>query len=192
MSWPSRTLDDQPVNSGGGATDEDYRAVNPHRPQTDVSHLFTPHFEGEPGGVHIGHVVGMLAAVAGHFQGWNNFRLSQDAQTVAGAAVVQFETVRPGWEWLLNRISVSVAGASAAATAAVFVGAGAGGGAPDESYLVDFAAALLGNSPSRNVADYPQPLWLTEGDNLTVAIAGAAAGTNNVFVRIEGRRRERL
>jgi hypothetical protein len=192
MSWPSRTLDDQPVNSGGGGTDEDYRAVTPGFPPVDITKLFTPHYpKGEPefGALHL---VGMLAAVAGHFQGWQNFRLSQDGLTAAGAAIVQFETVRPGWEWELARLSVSVGGASAAASVAVYIGPGAGGGAPDESYLVDFSSALFGGSPSRNVADYNAPLWLTEGDNLTLVVAGAAAGAQNVFARIAGRRRQRL
>jgi hypothetical protein len=192
MSWPSRTLDHEPVNSGGGTTDLDYRAVDPERPAVDVTKLFTPHYpHGEPefGTLHL---VGMLAAVAGHFQGWQNFRLSNDTVTAGGTALVQFETVRPGWEWELYRLSISVQGASILATAAIFVGPGAGGAVPDESYLVDFASGMFGNTPARNVADYVHPLALTEGDNLTVSIAAAAAGANQVYCRIEGRRRQKL
>jgi hypothetical protein len=145
----------------------------------------------DPSELHAGHFLGLLWAIAQPNQGWTSFRDFDIDNMAAGAVIFQYPPVRTGWEWKVDRISVSIPGASSAATTAVYIGPQVADAAPDESYLVDYANVLLGSTPSRNVADYPQPLWLTEGDALTIVVAGAAAGSAAAFSRIEGRRRQK-
>lgn len=159
----------------------------------DESKAFTP-ARPDTSELHAGHFINLLAAIAEPVQGWMDFKLVQDGITATNAAILVFETVRPGWEWRVGRVSVSVAGASAAASVALYIGPGLTGitAAPDESYLADFANSMLGTTPSRQISTPQKPYWLTEGDNLAVVIANAAAGSNLVFARVEGLRRQKL
>lgn len=166
---------------GGG----DYR-----RDGFDESQAFTPRTPGTDE-LHAGHFVGLLWAIAQPVQGWAPFRESVVGNIAAGSVILAVRPVRPGWEWQINRVAVSVTGASAAATVALYVGPEFGEtAAPDESYLVDFASAMLGNSPSRQISTPNQPYYLNEQDQLAVVIA-SAAGAGQAFARVEGVRRQK-
>lgn len=114
---------------------------------------------------------------------WEPFRVIDGAVTdSAGAATVAFVPCPVGWEWRLERIAVSVDGASSAATLAAYVNAN------DDLALVDWAAGLFGNSPSRNISDNPAPIYLADGEQFLIVVAGAAV-TQRVNVRVQGVRR---
>lgn len=119
---------------------------------------------------------------------WQPFVLTDAGTTDAnGAATVggdgSYLVPAPnGWEARVHRIVVTVHGASAAATVTTYHGA-----ASDTS-LFDFAQAMLGNTPSRQIADYNSPVYFAAGESISVVIGGAVA-TQAVVVRVEGLRR---
>jgi hypothetical protein len=84
----------------------------------------------------------------------------------------------------VERLLVSVGGASAAAAVAVYRGG------INEASLLDVTGALIGNSPSRQVAEYNPPIRLGNNEGLVIRITGAVAG-QQVYTRCEGRKRER-
>ena len=161
------------------------------QPRAGMLHLFTPNAPDDAE-LHAGHFLNLLWAIAMPVQGWQPFRQGATGNLAANAVTMQFPPVRPGWEVKVNRLTLSIGGASAAATAAIYVGPESTLTTPDESYLVDFASALFGNTPSRQTSTPVNPYYLTEGDALTVVVAGAAAGTAACFARIEGVRRQKL
>jgi hypothetical protein len=173
------------------AQEESYVGDPPSAISLDPAQMFTV---GSPdlAEMHAGHFLNALWAIAAPVQGWLNFRLSDTDNMSSGAVVFQFGPVATGWEWKVNRLAISIPGASAAATAAVYVAPGMGETAPDESYLVDFASALLGSTPSRNISVPIAPYYLTENDVLLVNVAGGAAGTAAASARIDGIRRQKL
>ncbi len=114
---------------------------------------------------------------------WTVYREVGNVDSANAAAVIELPRVAQGFEVEVERLSVSVGGASAAATFVVF--RNGNDGSPE-----DVVAALTGNSPSRAVRSYNPPLRLLGGEFLTVVFAAVAAGTNGVYVRLEGRKRE--
>jgi hypothetical protein len=100
----------------------------------------------------------------------------------AGAAQVPIDGPRVGQIWLLERISVVVAGASAAANVALYLDAPAA-----DVDLLDYANAMLGNTPSRVVFAAPGgPYLIPNGTPVIVAVAGAAPAAA-VSIRYQGR-----
>ncbi len=116
---------------------------------------------------------------------WTLFRESATAVSSSAAATVNVpaQPLPQGFEIEVERLSVTVGGASAAATFVVF--RNGVDGAPE-----DLVAALVGNTPSRLVRSYNPPIRLQGGEFLTVVFAAVAAGSNDVTVRLEGRKRE--
>lgn len=119
------------------------------------------------------------------YREWQPFIIPNAATASANTATVNHNgLIQLGWEGRVNRISVYTGGAASAATVAVYVGAA------DAINLVDFAAGMLGNSPSRIVADYNSPIVIPSGHGLVVVVANLPGATDQVIVRIEGERRE--
>jgi hypothetical protein len=112
------------------------------------------------------------------------YRESRTLQLSAGGAGTLTFVTRLGYKTEIYHVAVSVTGASGAATAAVYVSSGDDA---SEEQLADFASALLGSSPARNVAHYALPIELLPDERLLVKIAGAVA-SSTASVRIAGRR----
>lgn len=95
-------------------------------------------------------------------------------------------TVRPGntgWEAKIGRLAVTVSGASSGASVAVYtIGA-------QDTNLVDYSPVMYGNSPSRIVADFNHPVYLSNGEQLAIVVAGAVT-LANATIRVEGFHRE--
>lgn len=104
--------------------------------------------------------------------------------SAGGAGQIQFK-IPAGYRVELTRIAVSVSGASAAATVAVYEASSAA--QQDESELIDFAAQLFGNNPSRNISPNTEPVDLGPNKFLTIVIAGAAASAQ-ASARVKGRK----
>ena len=126
-----------------------------------------------------------LAAIEGKTsRPWEPFRYLQgDITDGSGDATLTFAPCPVGWEWQIGRIAVSVDGASHAATLGAFVNS------PDDSTLVDWAAGLFGDSPSRNISDNPAPIYLADGEQFVLQVTGAVAA-QQARVRIQGFARE--
>jgi hypothetical protein len=89
-----------------------------------------------------------------------------------------------GWEAFITSIAVTVTGASAAATVTNY------NGEVSDANLLDFASAMLGNSPSRIIAFYDfEVVYCEQADPLSIVVAGAVASAN-VTVRVCGKRRQ--
>lgn len=88
-----------------------------------------------------------------------------------------------GWESWVERVAVTVQGASSAATVQNYHG-----GVADQN-LFDAAGGMFGNSPSRIVADYNNPVYFVNGQHISIVVTGAAV-SSGVVVRIEGKRRQ--
>ena len=120
---------------------------------------------------------------------WERFALI-DGGTTSGAGGLTVGTgssnLRPcptGWEAYVTSVAVTVTGASAAATVTNY------NGEVSDSNLFDYANAMLGNTPSRIVGFYDEgTVYVEQGDALTIVVAGAVA-TQNVTVRVCGKRR---
>ncbi len=116
---------------------------------------------------------------------WDFYRALTSVTTDgAGAVTASLEALQQGWEAEVELIAISVGGASSAAVVQVYRGG------VQESQLLDFSTALLGSSPSRQTAFYCPPLRLGNSEGLVVRITGAVA-SQQVYVRAEGRKRER-
>lgn len=119
---------------------------------------------------------------------WEQFvKLNGGATTSGGVLVVEFDNCPNGWEWLVQRLSISIGGASSGATSAVYVTTDPND--VSEPNLVDFASSFLGSSPSRQIADFQQPIWVTSNQFVVVSIASAVA-SQPVYIRLQGLRRE--
>lgn len=114
---------------------------------------------------------------------WSIYREVATGVTASNVASIDTPQAPAGFETDIERIAVSVAGVSAAATVAIYRGGA------NEGSLVDYAGAMSGNSPSRLIRLQLPPIRLMGGEFLTVAIAAAANGSNQVYVRVEGRKR---
>src|SRR5439155_1251271 len=121
----------------------------------------------------------------GPFELYNAGALAGGAQTgfLFGAGATRLVPANVGWEAEVTRISLQISGASNAATAILYF---------DEELatrMFDFASQFYIGSPSVNVADYPEPVYFSQGESIAIRIAAAASGAT-VTVRAEGRRRE--
>lgn len=114
---------------------------------------------------------------------WSQYREIAAGVTSSAAASINTPQAPSGFETEVERITISCGGVSAAATVAVYRGGA------NEGVLVDFAGAMLGNSPSRLLLKELPVIRLLGGEFLTVVLASTAAGTNQVYVRLEGRKR---
>ena len=121
---------------------------------------------------------------------WERFALIDGGQcSAAGALTVgtASSNLRPcanGWEAYITSIAITVNGASAAATVTNY------NGEVDPQNLFDYAAALLGNTPSQIIAFYdPETVYVETGDAISIVIAGAVANAG-VTVRVAGKRRQ--
>lgn len=115
----------------------------------------------------------------------SNYRETAAGATTTTTFQADLPKVALGLEADIERITVSVGGASSGATIAVYRNG------VQEGFLLDFTNGLLGSSPSRQVAEYNPPIRLAQGENLTIVIASIAAAPQPVYIRAEGRKRER-
>lgn len=100
-----------------------------------------------------------------------------------GAATLNVRPAQTGWEAKVGRLAITVSGASSGASVTVYaIGAA-------DTNLVDYSPVMYGNSPSRLVADFNTPVYLSNGEQLAVVIAGAVT-LANVVIRAEGYHRE--
>lgn len=110
----------------------------------------------------------------------------RDGGTTDGSGNVTVTVAQPvapnGWEAYIGRVAVTVQGASSAATVGNYHGSVA------DANLFDFSGGMIGNSPSRLVADYHTPVYFGSNTHIVIQVTGAAA-SQGVIVRVEGRRR---
>lgn len=119
------------------------------------------------------------------YREWEPFALSfGDITDASKNLTLRKPLLANGWEGYVNRVSVTVEGASASASVATFRNT------EGAANLIDWASSLLGNTPSRIVADYSSPPYFRDDEDFVAVIAGSAAVGNNVTVRVEGRRRQ--
>lgn len=116
---------------------------------------------------------------------WVNYRETAADVTASNSVTLKLPALHAGWMAEIERITLSVPGASHAATVAVYRNGA------DESQLLDAAAAMLGDSPSRLALVENPPIRLADNERLVIVIAGTAANGSQVYARAEGRKRER-
>lgn len=116
---------------------------------------------------------------------WSFYREVNQGTTdnTNGNLVLDLQALAQGWEAEIEHLTIQVDGASHAATVVVYRN---GNNGP----LLDFASALVGDSPSRLIRTYERPLRLGGGEFITIVITGATHAANLVVARAEGRKRE--
>lgn len=131
-----------------------------------------------------------LFASSPQYRVWESFTDTAGVVCSSNAGTFNFKQVRPGFEVLVQRLAISISGASSGATAAIYVATGTASGTLSELDLVDYASSFLGSSPSRQIADFHQPVWMTAGQHIVIVVASTGDATSQVYARMQGVRRE--
>lgn len=100
----------------------------------------------------------------------------------AGGAVVNMDGPRVGQVWHVERVGVVVGGASAAASLALYLDSPAA-----DVDLLDYANAMVGNSPSRLIFAAPGGMYLIPNSTPLILVVAGAVAAQPVSVRYQGR-----